>query len=193
MNGILSGHSTCTGLSDRGREQAEALRERLVDSGELGRVDAVYTSILPRAIETAEIISPAFGGVEPIAECDWCEIHAGEGEGLSYEEFRAKYIVDGEPDDPYRRRMPGSETWAEFYIRAGSRLRRVAAEHPGERVVVVCHGGIVGASFVALGDLPIDKGVSPTRMTVNTSLTEWQWSDSSWHLARYNDWSHLTR
>ena len=59
------------------------------------------------------------------------------------------------------RRAPGAETWAEFFVRAGARLRRIADDHPGERVVVVCHGGIIGASFVALGDVPIRKSVGP--------------------------------
>lgn len=191
VDGILSGHDTCEGLSDRGREQASALRDRLLGTGELGDVDVVYTSILTRAIETAEILRPALGEYAPVAECEWCEIHAGEAEGLTWEELRDTYPIEGDPEDPYRRRMPGAETWAEFYIRAGTRLRRVAAEHPGQNVVVVCHGGIIGASFVALGDLPVHKGVGPTRETVNASITEWRWSDSQWNLVRFNDWAHL--
>ncbi len=51
--GFLSGHDTCKGLSATGRAQVESLRDRLVATGELGAVDAVYTSILPRAIESA--------------------------------------------------------------------------------------------------------------------------------------------
>ena len=43
---ILSGHDTCTGLSELGRAQVGALAARLVRTGELGDVDVVYTSIL---------------------------------------------------------------------------------------------------------------------------------------------------
>ena len=59
--GFLSGHDTCVGLSDEGRRQAAALRDRLVASGELGAVDVVFTSVLERTLETAAILAPAFG------------------------------------------------------------------------------------------------------------------------------------
>ena len=192
VEGFLSGHATCRGLSDAGREQALALRDRLMTTGELGRVDVVYTSILMRAIETAEILGPALGEARLLQECDWCEIHAGEAEGLSWDEFLERYPAVGDPDEPFRRRMPGAETWAEFYVRAGARLRRIADQHPGERVVVVCHGGIIGASFVALGDLPIRSVMTLTHETANTSLTEWRWTGSDWRLVRYNDAAHLS-
>jgi 2,3-bisphosphoglycerate-dependent phosphoglycerate mutase len=191
VEGFLSGHDTCRGLSARGRAQAEALRARLATTGELGKVDAVYTSILPRTIETAEIIGPALGGITPVDECDWCEIHAGEAEGLTWDEFKARFLLEHELPDPFSRRIPGAESWAEFAVRAGTRLRRVAEEHPGEHVVVVCHGGIIGASFVALGDLPFGSVRALTNETKNTSLTEWQRRDGEWTLVRYNDAAHL--
>lgn len=191
--GFLSGHDTCRGLSDLGRRQADALRERLLSTGELADVDRVYTSILPRAIETADIVSPAFGEVAPQQECEWCEIHAGEGEGLTWEEFEERYPNRGSLEDPFRRRMPGAETWAEFYVRAGARLQRVVDEHPGETVVVVCHGGVVGASFVALGDLPVRRAGASVNEVVNTSLTEWRWTRGDWRLVRFNDAAHLGR
>ncbi|MFI5048216.1 MAG: histidine phosphatase family protein, partial [Acidimicrobiia bacterium] len=95
------------------------------------------------------------------------------------------------PYDPYRRFLPGAETWAEFFVRAGARLRRVADEHAGETVVVVCHGGIIGASFIALGDLPVRHGSILVRDIVNTSLTEWRHDDTGWRLMRFNDAAHL--
>jgi probable phosphoglycerate mutase len=191
VEGFLSGHDTCRGLSEGGRAQATALRDRLLATGELDPVDAVYTSILPRTIETAAIIAPALGEAMPQEECDWCEAHAGEAEGLTWDEFQARYPATADGHDPFVRRMPGAETWAEFSVRAGARLRRVAAEHPGERVVVVCHGGIIGASFVALGDLPIRSITRLAYEIVNTSLTEWRWTGSEWHLIRFNDAAHL--
>jgi broad specificity phosphatase PhoE len=194
--GILSGHDTCTGLSELGRRQAQALRDRLASTGELASVDAIYTSILPRAIETAAIIRPALGEpVEPQAECDWCEIHAGEGEGLTWADFQKRYPrpPDGDLDDPFRRRVPGMETWAECYLRVGSRLKRAAEDHPGQRVLVVAHGGTIGSSFVALGGLPMRQGSAFTHEALNTSITEWRGQGSTWRLVRYNDAGHLAQ
>jgi probable phosphoglycerate mutase len=189
--GYVSGHDVCGGLSDLGREQAGHLRDRLLETHELGTVDVLYTSILARAIETAQIIAPAFGEVAPQRECDWCEIHPGEAEGLTWPEYRERYPWAGDPTNPFLRRAPGSESWAEFFVRAGGRLRRVAEDHPGQRVVVVCHGGVVGASFIALGDLAIGTGIGFTHETTNTSLTEWRFTDGHWRLVRYNDAAHL--
>jgi 2,3-bisphosphoglycerate-dependent phosphoglycerate mutase len=190
--GYVSGHATCTGLSDRGRRQAARLRDRLARTGELDAPDALYTSILPRAIETATIIAPALGAApEPVAECDFCEIHAGEAEGQTWEQLREHYPDEGDWADPYVRRFPGGESWAEFYTRAGARLRRLGREHPGQRVLVVCHGGIIGASFAALGDLPIRATDSLTHEAANTSITEWRGAGDTWRLVRYNDAAHL--
>jgi probable phosphoglycerate mutase len=191
VEGFLSGHTACRGLSETGREQVTALRDRLTATGELGRVDVVFTSLLERAIESTAILAPALGEAEPQQECDWCEIHAGEAEGLTWEEFRERWPVVGELTDPFRVRAPGAETWAQFYVRAGARLRRIADEHPGQRVVVVCHGGIIGASFIALGDLPIGSGIPLTHETVNASITEWRHTGHDWRLVRYNDAAHL--
>jgi probable phosphoglycerate mutase len=191
VNGYLSGHDACRGLSDLGRAQAAALRDRLVTTGELAGTDRVYTSLLRRAVETTEILSPALDGLVPQQECAWCEIHPGAAEGLTWEEYRERYPDSGNAFDPFRRRAPGAETWAEFSVRAGARLRQVADDHPGERVVVVCHGGIIGASFVALGGLSIQSVGRLTHETANSSITEWRFGGEDWRLVRYNDVAHL--
>ena len=84
---IVGGHRGCEGLSDLGRRQAQALRNRLAQTGELAGAAALYASIMPRAIETASIISPAIGSLEVVRDCDFCEIHPGEGDGLSWDEY----------------------------------------------------------------------------------------------------------
>jgi probable phosphoglycerate mutase len=192
VGGYVSGHDTCKGLSGLGHRQAEALRDRLIATGELSGVDALYTSILSRAVETAATIAPALGAVEPVAECEWCEIHAGEAEGLQWSEIAERFPVAGNHDF-FETRFPGGETWAEFFVRAGARLRRVAREHEGERVVVVCHGGVIGASFVALGDLTIGNAHTLTHEAINSSITQWRRTAAGWRLVRFNDAAHLAR
>jgi probable phosphoglycerate mutase len=189
--GFLSGHDTCTGLSEHGRAQAAALRDRLVETNELGNVSAVFTSVLQRAVETAEIIGAGLGEIRPKQDCDWCEIHAGEAEGLTWAEFRERYNTETWLENPFQRRMPGSETWAEFYARSGARLRRVGTEHAGDEVVVVCHGGIIGASFVALADMGMRQAARLMAECTNTSLTEWRYRGGEWRLVKYNDAAHL--
>jgi 2,3-bisphosphoglycerate-dependent phosphoglycerate mutase len=191
VGGFASGHDTCTGLSDLGRLQAAALRDRLARTHELSVVDAVYTSLLTRAQETAAIVGSSLGGGTPHAECDWCEIHAGEAEGLTYQEIRDRFPADGGSEDALDRHIPGGETWAECYERVGRRLRRTANDHPGQRVVVVGHGGTIGASFVALGGVELRHSMALIHEARNTSLTEWRWTGTAWRLVRYNDAAHL--
>ncbi len=196
---VVGGHQGCTGLSDRGRQQAEALRARLESTGELAETTALLTSILPRAIETAEIIAPALGGLMAKQDCDLCEIHPGEADGLPWEEFRTRYVPPDTPRNPYRAWSPGGESWAAFSARVGMALGDVIARHAGETVVVVCHGGVIEGSFGAFGNQPLRR---PFDLSIeNTSITEWVLgepsgygltSDARWKLVRFNDAAHLS-
>lgn len=102
-----------------------------------------------------------------------------------------RWPATGDEDDPYRRRLPGMETWSEMTLRVGAALRELADERPGQMSVVVASGGAVGASFAALGDSPMSHVVGMTRATRNTSITEWTLEDSRWQLQRFNDDAHL--
>jgi probable phosphoglycerate mutase len=197
---VVGGHEGCTGLSDLGRRQAEALAARLEKSGELSDATVLLTSILPRAIETAEIIAPALGGLVAKQDCDLCEIHPGEADGLTWEEFRNRYVPADGSRDPYRAWSPGGESWATFMARVGVTLGDIAQRHAGETAVVVCHGGVIEGAFSALGNQPIRR---PFDVSIeNTSITEWRWGDRAtlpgrppgevrWKLVRFNDAAHL--
>jgi probable phosphoglycerate mutase len=191
VEGFFSGHDTCTGLSPRGRTQAAALYERLAATGEFGNVAAVHTSILPRAKETAAIIAPAFGDVPIRPDCDWCELHIGEAEGLSYAELQERFPEGDDRELPFGRPIPGCETLAEFHARVGDRLHRAAQDHPGGTIVVVAHGGTIAASVVALGGLTVAQAREFMNETRNTAITEWRADDGGWRLARFNDAAHL--
>src|SRR5687767_2479115 len=118
---VVGGDRGCTGLSDLGRRQAGALRDRWARTAgsELGEVSAIYASTLPRAIETAEIVAPALGLDDVKTERDLREWDPGEeADRLTWEEIEARYPRD-DPWSAHRSRFPGSETWAEFSLRVG--------------------------------------------------------------------------
>ena len=83
---ILGGEKSCTGLSDLGRAQASALRDRL--EKETIEVDWLYASTMPRAIETAEIIQPALNVKELLTEKELVEHRPGEADGKPYDDHR---------------------------------------------------------------------------------------------------------
>lgn len=191
LSGVVGGPKGCTGLSKRGVKEAEALRDRLVESKELADAGALYTSMLARAYETALIAAPGIGaGLEIVRDCALCELHPGEGDGLGWEEFVSKY---GEPDfdvDPSVELSPGGESWTSFVGRASRALAELVERHRGELIVVVCHAGVIEASILEF--LPVDRRRTRLKLrTENASLTEWERGEDGFRLVRYNDTSHL--
>jgi broad specificity phosphatase PhoE len=191
VNGVVGGQAGCTGLSPLGRRQAQALRTRLVETGELAGASALYTSVLPRALETADIVAPGIGtGGASVADCDLCELHPGEADGLTWDEFRVRY---GEPDfdtDPDTTVAPGGESWTGFVARASGAVARLAGAHHGQLVVVVCHAGVIESTLLAF--LPVAAERRRLGLpTEHTSLTEWEFGERGWRLVRYNDAAHL--
>lgn len=187
---VVGGHAGCTGLSDLGRRQAEALRDRLARTGEVA-ADVLLASVLPRAVETAEIVAPALGGLPVEQDCDLCELHPGESDGITWEEYGRRYNVDlaADPSTPI---APGGESLAAFHARVAKALRRIAEEHAGRTVVIVCHGGIVATSFLTFFELPHDRAMAAEVRVANTALTEWRRHDGGrWQLLRHNDAAHL--
>lgn len=188
----VGGHLTCKGLTEHGRRQVEALATRLVRTEELSGAVALYSSILRRAIETAEILAPALGGLAIRQTCDLCERHVGEADGLTWQEYEDRYGALKPGDDPEREMAPGGESWVGFLDRAESALYAVMMRHPGGLVVVAGHGGIIGASIVRFLELP-DHGSHMRGHADNSSMTEWSWTGTRWWLVRYNDAAHLDR
>ncbi|HZM40116.1 MAG TPA: histidine phosphatase family protein [Acidimicrobiales bacterium] len=193
FHGVIAGPNGCTGLTDRGRAQAVALRDHLAASGRV-RADVLLSSVIPRAIETAEIIAPALGIVTFGRECDLCEVHTGQADGLEWAEWGARYgsfDMEAEPDRVF---APEGESWNTFHERVREMLARLAREYEGRKVVAVCHAGVIMASLRVL--LGIANPGTGTRIhPTNTGLTEWEWepSPARWTLHSFNEATHLMR
>lgn len=200
VEGRVGGRTGCTGLSELGRRQASALRDRLAGSGELAGVARLYSSTLPRAHETAQIIAPAIGLDDVVQVDDLREFDAGpNADGLTWEEFGRRYP---QPDvwTPFHHQTPGAETWAEFGARVGRALDRIAREHRGETVAVACHGGVIEHSFTVFHHRTISGTLTGGIAIENCGITEWQHEESPevpwirpgvWTLVRHNDHSHV--
>lgn len=187
---IVGGHDGCEGLTDRGRRQVAALARRLERTGELDGATALYSSILPRAIETAQLLQPAFGGLGFEATCELCERHPGEADGLTWTEYDERYGRLLPADDPERPQSPGGESWLEFLDRAEAALYRVLEENPGGLVVIAGHGGLISASLIRFLGLP-GHGSLARLHPDNSSMTEWAHTGGRWWLVRFNDAAHL--
>lgn len=197
--GVVGGHKGCTGLSDRGRAQVGALRDRWKAVDELGGDVVLYASVMRRAVETAEILAPVLGDPVISEDCAFCEHHPGEGDGLPWAEFDERYPHPGDDWHPDLRRDPGSETWNEMAARVRAGVDRLVADHPGRTVVVACHGGVIVQTMIR--SLRIDVDATGQRAWFgpdNASITEWRCGPNpyarrsgEWQLVRFNDHAHL--
>ncbi len=114
-------------LNETGREQARALAEQLSDVP----FEAVYSSDLRRAHETALIVAEPHG-VPVVSDPALREIDVGSWSGLTRPEIEARFPGAGHHD---------GETRAEHLARVLAAVERIARAHPGERILIVSHGG----------------------------------------------------
>jgi len=187
---FVGGPRSCTGLTQRGREQAEALRDRLMNGYDIAPT-AVYSSHFPRALETAQILSPALGSLSSQVVAGWGEHDPGpECDGMSYVDFVAQHSQIDWDGDPNGVIFPGGETVAQFQKRVMETLRQTVRDNESGTVAVVCHGGVIDAVMrIVLHGPATGKFELHTQ---NTSLTEVvHVSGSKWKLVRYNDVAHL--
>lgn len=188
---VIGGHRTCSGLSDLGRQQAERLRDRWSQSGEI-TADLLVASHYARARETAEIIAPSLGGLTVVEDEGFGEHDPGpDCDGMSFDEYMDRYGVGWWQGDPFATSFPGGETVAAFQFRIGQAIRRLLDAHADKTIVVVCHGGVIDAALRLALKSP---GTGSFEIqTINTSITELQLvKDNLWRLIRYNDVCHLT-
>jgi len=103
--------------------------------------DGIFASPLARATETAQIIANENGLGAPLPVAALVERNYGEAEGLNFIEIDRRY--------PDRSAVPGQESREEVIERVVPALRDLAASHPGERLIVVSHGGAIRALLMS--------------------------------------------
>lgn len=165
-------------LSEKGRAQATLAGQALAGK----KMEAIYSSPLSRAFETAEIIAREAGfrgDVIPITEL--MERRGGLLEGTTQEERAArnpelmkKFLSIPEED---RWRLVGAETDEEVLARFEIGISKIRERHgPGDRIVVVSHGGAMRAF---LRDIFGPEMLPGDQRVPNTSVTSIEWSPNS--------------
>jgi len=163
-------------LSPAGRAHLSRLCERLPARA---RPDALYTSTLARARETAAALAAAWRlDIAPLETLR--EIHCGRLEGMRLDELERVH-----PDLVARNRAqvdegfawPEGESYAAFRRRVLEGLRAVAASHQGRRVAVVTHAGVVAQVMGAVRGRP--AAVWDRDRPDPLALTEVVWTNGS--------------
>lgn len=142
VNSILNGHRDLP-LTDLGRQQARGLGEGIKVAGL--RFDAVYSSPLSRAYETATIAAEVAGLPVPAKYDDIIERDFGVMTGKSasrIEELCGPEGVIKTDTITYFLAPEGAETFDDLVARGERVLADMQARHVGQKVLLVCHGDI---------------------------------------------------
>ncbi|MGO5205963.1 histidine phosphatase family protein [Bacillota bacterium LCP21S3_F9] len=142
-----------TSLNEKGREQARKARERVRELGL--SFDCVYSSPIDRAAQTIEIVTGL----------DRSQIHLDDR--LKEMDFGPLDETPFEKDSPAAGHLfdkpsayeapEGAETFVELEARLSSFLQDLRKNHPGESILVGCHGCAMRILLVLLGYLPLDE------------------------------------
>ena len=134
----LAGWTPGIHLSAKGRAECEALARRLDGYP----IDAVYSSPLERARETAEFIAAPLGlGVETLSGVG--EVRYGSWTGGQLSELAKDELWPRAQAFPSGTRFPGGETLAEVQARAVAAIEALRADYPHGVVAVVSHGDVI--------------------------------------------------
>lgn len=139
--GILNGHRDRP-LTELGRRQGEQLGEGIKEAGL--DFDAVYSSPLSRALETAQIASKVAGLQEPEVMDLLIERDFGVMTGVPVSKIKELCQPDIIETDTitYMLSPEGAETFPQLKERGQKILDTVRAKHVGGKVLLVCHGDI---------------------------------------------------
>lgn len=171
-------------LAAAGRDQAERVCGRL--SGE--HIDAIYVSTLRRTAQTAAPLARTLG-LAPRVEADLREVHLGTWEGGL---FRVKVAEN----DPVALRLfaeerwdviPGAEPEEALAARVREVIERLAAAHPGQRLAVFTHGGVIAQAL----SLAAGSRRFAFLGADNSSISQLVVMGGLWVVRRFNDTAHL--
>jgi broad specificity phosphatase PhoE len=165
LDGVWHGWSD-TPLTAHGERQAEHVAAFLADHS--ADAQQIYSSPLARARNTAAPIAATLG-LEPSYRDDLREYDIGSWEGKSFKELHEvhelwRHIATNPDFAPH-----GGESPGQVIERVTRCLLGLAAAHPGERVIVVTHGG---ALALALGQLLAEEEQRFARVMKNCAVTE---------------------
>ena len=173
-------------LDALGRSQAEAVAQRL----RLEAPEALYTSTLRRARETAEIIAAALDDVPLVDDDRLRERNVGHIAGMTGEEVEVEF--PGLLKRWRQSRMvtpPGGEEPRDFWERVMAAFENIAARHPEGTVAVVTHGGVLATYMGHL--LGLEAGEWPPLSFGNTSLSIVELNGDVARIQLVNDRCHL--
>ncbi len=185
--GRLQGHQNSP-LSPLGEAQARALGRALQGRS----FDALYCSDLGRAQQTAALLTAHIEAPPALALPELRERSYGELEGLTWPQVESRFpdvpvaLIYGGPDAV----PPGGEALEDFARRGHDALTQLAQKHPGQKILVVSHGGVLATFLRRVMGVP--QTASHTFQTRNCALNIFEYQDDRWTLKTWGAAAHLS-
>ena len=165
---VLPGRAPDLHLSDAGRAQAEAAAERLQGLP----IDALYTSPLERARETAEpterLTSLTASLDDGLLECDFGE---WTGEKLTALAKLPQWRTVQQAPSTFR--FPGGESFVELQTRMITLMERLRATHRGQTVACFSHADPIKALLTHAVGTHLDHFQRMDVGTGSVSVIDW--------------------
>ena len=185
LQGRIQG-ATDIALNRAGREQARRLGRALADE----QIDAVYSSDLARAAQTAQALAlPRRLAVQH--DLGLRERAFGVFEGRTFGEIETRWP---EQAQRWRRRDPefgpsGGEVLRDFFARCVGAVKALAARHDGQSIAVVAHGGVLDCLYRAA--TRIELTAPRTWQVGNASINRLLFAADGLTLVGWSDDAHL--
>ena len=176
----LAGRLPGVNLNDTGRQQAQAIAEKLATAP----IKAIYSSPLERTIQTAEPLARALS-LPVIPRPGLIETDPGDWTGQSFKKLARTKAWRAVQSAPSRFRFPNGETFADSQHRICQELQTLASQHdPQDLIACFSHADPIRLAVAYFIGLPLDLF---QRLSVGPgSLTLLHLADSSPRLLALN-------
>ncbi|MFM0518252.1 histidine phosphatase family protein [Caballeronia jiangsuensis] len=176
-------------LSEHGFLQAEQLGARLAREG---RIDAVYSSDLQRAQQTARPFADALGLELRLSE-KLRERFYGAFQGHDSDEINDKFpaeYVEWQTRDPGFSPPGDGESQRVFYHRVVHATEPIVAAHPGGRIAVVAHGGVLDCNYRFAMKLSLQEPRMWPLLNCSVNVVEYEGGGAT--VVSWGDVTHLS-
>jgi len=175
-------------LNATGLEQARRLAARM--AGESAH--ALYASDLLRAQQTARPIGASLV-LQPVADSGLREQSFGRLDGMKVDDIKQQHPEHWEAWARFEAdfAMPEGESTRQFHTRVMHAVYRLAAQHRGQKLVLVTHGGVLDMVYRTARSLGLDgprqseipnAGFNRVRIGQDGTIDILHWADTR-HLA----------
>jgi len=163
--GKLAGRLPGVHLNEKGRQQAQAVAERLKKAP----IKAIYSSPLERAVETAQPLAEAMS-LPVVLQPGLLETDYGEWQGQSIKKLSRQKSWKIVQSNPSLWRFPGGESIADCQHRFCTQIEELVKQHDAkDMIALVAHADPIKLAVAYFIGLPLDNfqrlGVSPGSIT----------------------------